>query len=232
MKVSCNHCGAQNDLGRMFCMACGKRMTITREDVTTARKEERSFSLLSVLQPLIVLALLALMLSAFWPRPPFESAWTEKEKALAGPRVAARVNGLLMAARAKRTVKGSFTADELTLYLKNRETGPAQPDTLSVHMEGSRLTVRQQAFAGPFVLGGKRIGPFRFSRDVTVEPKGRVFEPRGGGFGHLPLPGPLGKLVSGAVAQAFTLNTAEQTIEKQITQISVQDGKLEIVLGP
>ncbi len=232
MKVTCNHCGAQNDLGRMFCMACGKRMTISREDVDEAKEAQQAFRLASLLKPLILLAILALILSAIWPLAPFEIALPASGQALAGARVAARVNGLLAAARARKTVKGSFTADDLMLYLKSRQNRAGQSTPISVSIAGNGLTVRQQAFLGPFQAGGKRIGPFRFTREVRVEPRGRIVVPRRGRFGHLPIPGPLVKLVSGPVAREFMLNSVEQTIEKQITQMSIQDGKLEIVLGP
>jgi len=232
VKVSCNHCGAQNDLGRMFCMACGKRMTITREDVAQARETERAFRPGVVLRPLLLLAVLGLILAALWPQTPFDVALPEAQRPVAVARAVSRVNGLSLAARGKRSVKAAFSADELGLYLAQRDGGPKGEPPLTVRLDRGRVTVRRQGMVGPVTLGARTVGPFRYSLDVDLVPQDRGVVLRGGRFGHLPLPGPLAIPIRDALQRAFPLNAAEREIEKQMTELVIRGDTLELVLGP
>jgi hypothetical protein len=233
MRVSCNHCGAKNELGRIFCSACGKRMRITNSDVDNASAEARAFVWMSLVRPIVVLLLLGLALTALWPRRPFEVAVAESAKAELRSRVAVKVNALVTAARAGQPLTVAFSSDEASHYLQLRQNASGTNGAaLSIRIAGGKLFVRNQSFWGPFKIGGKNVGPIRYTQDATCVPEGRIFKPLAGSFGHLPLPGPLRKLVTGPVADAFVLSPAEQAIEKRLIKTTIRDGTIEIAVGP
>ncbi len=233
MKVSCNHCGTQNELGRMFCMSCGKRMHITNADVDQAVAERRVFDIKTVLRPLFLLIILALMMTALWPRKPVVVALDSGLKVAVRTRLVAKINNLVSAARGKRAASAKFNSEELGVYLEaRRSTVATNRSPLYIRLEGSQLIVLQQSFLGPFVVGGRTVGPFHFTRELACDAVGRTFKVRTGWFGHFPLPGPLSALVVGPVTAAFLLTPAEQAIEKQLNEMTIKDGVLEFVVGP
>lgn len=231
MKVNCNHCGEKNELGRMFCLSCGKRMHITNADIAQAGKETRAFNALTLVRPVVMLLVLAVLLAAFWPQKP-ALVPAGPERNVQRTRVLTKVTGLGQAALAKRSVRVSFNAEELNLLLQNRQNLTTNDIPLTVRVEGNRLVVIQQVRLGPFPLGGKSLGPFSYTRQVSCQPEGQTLAVQGGAFGHLPLPGPLKNLVAGPVSRAFVMTAIEQSIQKKISQLTIQDGKLEIVVAP
>lgn len=231
MKVTCNHCGASNDLGRIFCMACGKRMTITAEDVNQAQVKQGAFKWLGVIRPIVVLLVFVVAALMIWPRVPAGPA-TQTNQAALRAKLGVKVGALHVAAGSKRESNASFDAEELNVYVKARVPDGAAADTLTISLEPDRIVVLEQAKLGPFKVGGKSVGPLRFTRQIICRPAGRIFEITGASIGHLPMPGPLKNLVSKPLLKYLALTQSEQTIEKQLTGISIQDGKLEIKVGP
>jgi hypothetical protein len=233
MKVTCNHCGTKNELGRIFCMSCGKRMHITNDDVSQAVQEKRAFDAMTLVRPVILLVFLSLIAVALWPRTPFVPALDAGKKAEVRAKLVAKINSLVTAARGKQEASAVFDSTELGVYLEARQSTVAADRTpLTVRLEGNRMIALQQSFLGPFAVGGKTLGPFRFTRELSCEAVGKTFKVRGGSFGHLPLPGPLSALLVNPVAAAFLLTPAEQLIEKQLSEMNIQDGELELVVGP
>jgi hypothetical protein len=231
VKVSCNHCGQQNELGRMFCLSCGKRMHITNADITQAGRAARAFSPVTLVRPIVMLLVLAALLAACWPQKHLPQA--------AGPgrnvqrtRVLAKVTGLGQVVLAKSEARAAFNAEEIGLFLQNRANLTTNDIPLTVRIEGDRLLVLQTMSLGPFAVGAKTVGPFRYTRQLTCRSAGRTLVVQGGAFGHLPLPGPLKNLVAKPVLKAFVPTPIEQSIQKKISQLTIQDGKLEISVAP
>jgi hypothetical protein len=225
MKVTCNHCGAKNDLGRMFCSSCGKRMQITNADVDQAAAEKKSFKPLAVLQPLLLLVLFLAVAAVIIPYKPVVAP--EGDRVAVRASVAAKYGRLVMAARARKAARETFDTAELNMFLKARQATATNQPALNLQLDGDRLVVLQ-----PVRLAALKSVPLRFSRRLVCAPDGRTLSVRIGFFGHMPLPGPLKNLVSGPIASEFVLTPSEQTIEKQLTEILIRDGKLEIAVGP
>ena len=70
MTVICKNCGNHNDLGRIFCTKCGKRLELKAPDVEDAiRKGEGGFPVGKIVTALIVVLVVAGVGLAFWPMP-------------------------------------------------------------------------------------------------------------------------------------------------------------------
>ncbi len=233
MKVSCNHCGAKNDLGRIFCMVCGKKMSITSAHVDQAVAEKQAFDPRTLVKPVVMLVVLAVLLAAAWPQKQVVSTLSDGDKAEVRLRTVAKVNNLVSAARGKRAARGLFNDQELGVYLESRAAVSAiHSPPLQIRLDGTRMMVLQQVFFGPFAIGERTVGPFRFTRALTCEAVGRTLKIRSGQFGHFPLPGPLAGLIADPIVAAFVLTPVEQAIEKQLGGITIKDGALEFAVGP
>ncbi len=232
MKVTCNHCGVKNDLGRMFCMSCGKRMQITNADVQQAVDEKKAFNPAALIKSLLFMAVVGLVVVALVPGKP-SAAGVEADRLAIRAGMAAKYGRLVLAARAKKPARESFDSAELNAFMKARQVPPStNTPALNFRLEGARLIVFQEVPLGSIHTPGGPLGPFRFSRQLACVASGRTLAVRGGAFGHLPLPGPLSKIVVSPIAAGFVLTPSEQSIEKQLTEILIRDGKLEIAVGP
>lgn len=224
MKVTCNHCAAKNDLGRMFCMSCGKRMTITNADVNEAAAEKAAFNPLTLVKPLLLTLILLAAAAALVPFRPVAPAESDG----LALRVKGKYQQLLRAATGRETARVTFDADEINMFMKMRNTGTGtNTPVFNLQLKGNHLIVLQQ-----FLVSPANAVVLRFSRRSVCAGSGRALVSGMGYFGHLPLPGPLKTVVTQPMRAAFVLTPSEQTIEKRLTEILIRDGKLEIAVGP
>jgi hypothetical protein len=227
MKITCNHCGEKNELGRMFCMACGKRMTITNADITQAATQKKAFNAFALVKPIILVALLALVVTALIPARP--AVLTPADESRARETLKAKYGRLVLAARAKQPARESFNTAELNVYMKARLSGATNsPVLLNLQVERDRLIVLQTFQVKPVA----KAMSLTFTRRLVCGANGRVLAVRGASFGRLPLPGPLKAFLAAPIAETFALTVAEQTVEKQLSEILIRDGKLEIAVAP
>lgn len=231
MQVTCNHCGAKNPIGRIFCMACGQRMTITNADVEKARAQARPSLWPKLLSPLIWGGVIALMVVVLWPSSPFPSTLKESDRPLVLGRVESKINALRSAATGGFDQKERFQPVELEAlaWRRNVETNTPQ---FSVLLADDRLTLRRIDRFGPWTLLGRSWGPLTISRDAVMVADGAQLKVVGGRFGHLPLPGPAHALVSGPVMRGVTWTPRDQAVIAKLRKITIKDGEIEIEVGP
>lgn len=220
MRITCKSCGHENELGRVFCMECGKRLDLTETSIQEMRKDMDTGihipigKLIGTVVLLIVAASIGL---ALWPRIPFlRGEATGAEKVKEGMRT------LLQAAFSVQKKAVVFDQGDVNAYLAGRapEIGVS---SVSVSFGNGRMVVRAVETIGPF----GPVGPFKYSYDMLGVPAGMDIAFSKGSVGHLPIPFGLHTLVSGGLEEAY-LSSKEKKFFERVSNITVSEGKLEL----
>lgn len=232
MKVFCQKCDYPNGLGHLFCVQCGARLVLENvrseieEDGGKERTKGRLYSVLLV----VAVALTGLAVLALWPAKPFG-----RGNAAAGSADAVEISlSRLHAAAGSSKVPYTnqpLKEEDINAWLSvacNR----AGAKSMTVSIKPDRCTLRVGFTAGPWKLfkSDKTLGPFTYSRDFSCGMTGNGLALTGAKAGHLPMIGPLARMVADRSAKRFDDFAKERLVLSRITGAKIEDGQITVVI--
>jgi hypothetical protein len=228
MMLVCGQCGANNPLGRVFCVACGSKLNITglgSEEVADLQKP--SFLALHYRKIIIVVAALIVVLIGLgaWPRTkPLGVEGTSN-----GGRGLDRKIKRVAKLRPERSVTLEISEKDINGYFTYVKLKREQKGALSVSLEPGSCSARMVRSFGPWKISNVKISP-KFSFDIRCVPVRNEFAVRSASVGHLPLPGPLKFPVAGVFKKLFAAGPERDAFEK-VSEIVVEAGQVTISTG-
>ena len=230
IKIACTNCGFQNDLGRVFCAQCSRKLDLNRtalEDLEERRTFEPGRLIGPILVTLIVGGALTVAGLALWPMPrppvPFDPAGANQ--------VPLKTAAVKTALRANRPVTLTFTETELNGYLAAR-AAIRKVDSLTIDLKRGKFDLqaacRWTAITNASSLAGRGLS---YTYGMTAGFQGGQLNVTGGRVGHLPLPGPALALSKTYFAGLFDDLLSETGIVSAVKSVQLDDAKVEILLG-
>ena len=217
--LTCPSCGVENQLGRVFCSGCGAKLDLanmTSENVAESQKKSLFARFWWIIPIVIVVVLAAMTALAFWPK--------AKPLAEAGSRVEGRgVDRTLSSMeRIRKGPKGSkyMTAKEINAYfkfftpLKTKASVAVMPGRFKVRL------VRRGKVNLKFTQWNPTV-----SYDITCVPVGNTVNIKSATMGHLPMFGPLKKMVIKNIHGELSKNRKWKGLSN-ISEIKVEKDKI------
>ena len=223
MKIACNHCGEPNELGRIFCTSCGKRMELSSPMIEDALEKRRIQLNVRMFWPPVLFVVAALAVLAIWPRPPIAPETKGEESGT----FQAKVDGLVAAVKAGGSAQAEFVNAELNGYLRSVAKQQKLASAGALIQPGS-VTIRVIDQLGPLQVGNRAFGPMRVSFDLVA--RGAPPCVSSVRVGHLPLPGPFKELVVKQLGPKLLSGLRDKGILAHIRDMKADDGKVTVTV--
>ena len=232
MKTYCQKCDYPNDLGHMFCIKCGAKLVLEsiREDIEMDGMLERTKGRFLYVLLVLVVVLAAVLIFCFWPYKPFESSSPVSGNLDVVDVSIARLQAVAESSKTPFT-NTPLKEEDINAWLA-REIERIGAKSVTVKLKPDSCTMRVISQAGPWSVFGsdRKVGPITYSRDFTGGVTSNGLVVTGAKIGHLPMFGPLTRLVAKRSADNFSSFTKEATIMSQVTSIKVEEGQISLVV--
>lgn len=227
--MTCNKCGNDNPLGRVFCVSCGSKLDLSHMTSATVTEQQqvnffvahaRDFASLLLLIPVLLIA------SAFWP----SLSPIGQPGVASGTSGVTRQLGVLTTIARGRAVSLEISEKDINGYLQYSRIKKTPVSSLSVRcMPGAMVARMVKPLMPPITLGSIRLEP-KISYEVVCVPIGRQVGIARASIGHLRAVGPLRSI---AVAPFLGLlkGGREERILGQVSEMRVEEGKLILTAG-
>lgn len=233
--IKCSKCGFENKLGHLYCVQCRKKLDynqVPEKDLVDVRPASGRAMKIVVL---LFLAMVVLTIGlALWPERAQVQMGTKDDFNQARRKIALIERGVSSAPQV-------FTEKEINVCLafilqgvKKSEGSLWIPQVQSV-----AATVRPNAVIiavngswGPVALGSVNLGPLPMSYQVSGMPGKDAgvfsFMIQSGKFGHLPLPGPAGRLLVAPLLSVFQGLYKEQAFLNKLNGFELDKGQITV----
>lgn len=231
IKIQCQTCGFQNELGRVFCVQCGKRLELTNtslEDLAQRRQIEWGPIVRRILGWLAVLLVAAVMGAAFW-RQPVGTILSDPS----GPQqIATKTRALQHALRARQRVSLTLGEAEVNGFLEARaKSRGVEHLAIDLRPGGFELSAwhRWMPVTNVNVLTNLVIP---VSCELSCAFEGKTCVVKGGRLGHIPLPGAVAVLTAPWYQGWFDDVLAQTNLLAALQGVTIEDGTAQLVFGP
>ena len=229
MKITCNHCNAQNELGRVFCTSCGKKLDLTQRTSAQEFKGSEAPRIPSAIWKILVLVIVILIVGAvalaFWCTP----AIGEFGEGSNARRVTTKWQNTKVSLRPGMSVGVPISEREINVYLA-QQVQNLQLTSLTLVFQPGRFEARAgSAITLPFTVPGLATNQIALSYNVSGGFNGGKAVITGVKLGHLPLPGPFQNKATDKILPAFEEFTKDQAMMDAITEVNLSTGTVEIV---
>ena len=226
MKIECESCGHENELGRVFCASCGAKLNLSQTSVAEIRSmsdSERGPWVGKLVGGVVLLLAVAAVGLACWPQPPLGAAAKPGGDSI----VREKLRGLQQVVAIGKAGGTRFTEGELNAYLavQAKESGFA---TMGVALAPGTFHFRMVE-ATPVKVKSFTL---MLSYDVTGSPVKNDLAVTRGAVGHLPLPGPAAALAARRVGDAFGSSRKERQLLEKVSKIDISQCALDVTVGP
>ncbi len=230
MKITCQACGHDNELGRIFCGNCGKKLDMSQMTSGNVSREKRSASAGRMVKWILLILLVIVVAAgalAFWPRPPLQEGVSRAGAA----RLRGQLSGVRATLQAGAETSATLRAGDVNAYL---ETFRAREglQSLTVGVTPGSLTLRVVDELGPWTVRDYDIGPVTYSYDIKLDSGADGFRPVGAAVGRLPLPGPLAAPVKSRLEKVFAEATAEKQLIEKLSEVEFETDLIKAVFRP
>ena len=231
IKIECQICGFMNDLGRVFCTQCGKRLELTNtslDDLARRRTFDWGPLVSQVAGWTLALIVVAIIGAALWQkmpvRVPTDPAGVKQ--------IPMKVRIVQTALRARQPIAVPFTEAEVNGFLEARAKS-RKLDHLSVDFKPGMLTF---AAGHPWRPVTQVTVLTNLVMPVTCELSARFDGPtlvvRGGRLGHLPLPSPAAALMVPWFRGWFDDVLAQTGMVRSLKSVTLEENGAQLVFGP
>lgn len=229
MKISCNHCGAQNDLGRVFCTSCGKKLDLSQRTSAQEFKGSEAPAVPPVIWKILVLVVVLFVVGvvalAFWCTPPIG----EVGDLPGARRVVTKWQNAKVSLRPGKSVGVPLSEREINVYLA-QQAQKLQLASLAVVLQPGRFETRVgAAITLPFTVPGFSTNQIPLSYNLSGGFNGGKVAITGVKLGHLPLPGSFQSKATEKILPALAEFTKDQDMIDAITEVNLSTGTVEIV---
>lgn len=227
--VLCKKCGADNQLGRVFCSACGAKLDLRNMSSSAMAARKPAIPWLKILLPKFIAVLAVLVLLpvalALWPQP---QPIGKKGSKIGGQRVIGALQAMTYLGRGA-TLGRSFSEEDLNGYFEYFKAQKLNAESISVRVAQGYFVVRVVRAIGPWNVGPYKLNP-RVSQELICVPAGSRLSIDGAAIGHLTWLGPfqtsvasrLYRLVAAEPEWAIFQNLAEMRAEPGRISVSVK----------
>lgn len=230
MKTYCQKCDFANDLGHLFCTKCGVKLVLehVREDIEADGMVERTKGRFLWVLLALLAVIISLVVVAMWPGKPLK-----RDAVVPGnsDAVEAAIVRLQVAVESSKTpfTNQPMKEDDINAWLSKacKRTGAK---SMTVSLKPDSCMVRLVYEAGPWKLSktSKTFGPMSYSRDFSCSVTSNGLVVTGARMGHLPMFGPLVKIVADRSAKNFGNFARERAILSRITEAIIADGLITV----
>ena len=231
IKIECKHCGEQNDLGRVFCVQCGKRLELTQtslDELAERRTIDWGPIVKRIFGTVVLLAIVGVVGIAFWPQPP--STLPVDPAGVA--QLPMKTRALQKALRAHQQTKVTLSEAELNGFLDARAK-LRQVRQLTVALKPGVFTMAAlDDWAPAAQLAGLTGLVIRISCDWTASYDNGTLAIQSGRFGHLPLPNAAATYAASQFGGWFDDVLSQTGILKSLKSVTIDEGKADLVFGP
>lgn len=226
MVLVCKKCGENNRMPRMHCQKCGAKLDFDSAEGELLGELAKARSRRgAVLRTLLLLAFVAVLGLAIWP--------SGLERREAGAAVDAKrwemkrallVDALDRGFPAAQTV----TEAELNAWLSRVVAAAAEEDRggISAQLLDTAVSFGENRACWLVLV---RRGPVKFSVVYEAKADGPELVLTGAKLGHLPLPGPLGRLYAKTQGKLFRPFAKEARILRNLDSLVIRDGEIEVL---
>lgn len=232
--VKCSKCGYVNELGKVFCASCGRRLDLSKVNTRVLAKAARPphSGISRFVRFIVFVSLLGLVSLLLWPVSPAGEMGVPKD----AKRLEQKLRGLANAQQSGLYVFEIVSESEVNAYLEEILKKNAD----SAHSKGMRLGIDEinfQFMPDDFVvLMLAHWGPVRLSYEITGRPEivGHTFgiDVQSVRWGHLPLPGISAEWMSKRLARVFSGMKRDQEIVTQLDRCDLGHGRVRLVTRP
>jgi len=232
VKTYCQKCDHPNDLGHLFCTKCGAKLVLehVREDFETDGMLERTKGrFLWVILSLIVVVI-SLVVVGLWPGKPLRRDAAAPGAFDAVEAAIARLQVVVESSKMTYTNQ-PLKEEDINAWL-SKACKRSGAKSMTVELKPDSCTVRVIFAVGPWKVAkiNKTFGPMSFSRDFSFSVTTNGLVVTGAKVGHLPMFGPLVKIVADRSAKRFGDFAKEQTILSCITDAKIADGSITVAV--
>ena len=228
MTISCDKCKQENELGRVFCARCGVRLDsskITANALMQSARPKSGARLLKAFSVAIPLAILALVILAFWPAAIEADKGSKSGGRAVRNQLMAFHAGLATAERLgttfpEKAVNGYF----VTLNEKSGVEVSANLGANSFHCVAARSI-------GPLVAGNFKTPTLQLAYSVRGAVKDKTLVVTSASVGHIPLPGPLKGMAVAQVRKRVLSGEKYEDLFKHVQELVIRDGAVEVSFG-
>lgn len=223
--LTCNSCGADNDLGRVFCTGCGAKLDLSQMssgEITDMGNQARVLSYWPIAIGVVVLIVLAIAGLALWP----QADVLGEQGARSDAGVVKGQISFLKRMKPGASLGPSIKEKNLNAYLQNYVARDLGLSSLSASLLGGKMKVRSVRIYGPFGSGAmKKTISVSIDLDCAVEANSLVV--KAGAIGHLPLPGPLSSIPKGIISGLLDGKDDWKQMEC-VKEIVIEEGNIRI----
>ncbi len=231
MKITCQDCGHNNELGRIFCGSCGKKLDMSQmsqENVERERRRPRIGGRIKGVVLILLIAAIGAAALALWPLGPLAEDAVLSDP---GP-VRGQLSGVWHAVEAGSPMRIVLREQEINSYLDVYRSR-ANLQSLQADIQPGIMVVRMIDQWGPWDIGGYySLGPLQYTCEVRVVPHGKGYKLDGAALGRLPLPDRLAGPVYTRMADVFKDSAGEQEILKKLDKLVFKADRLEASFKP
>ena len=230
--IICKACGADNELGRVFCTSCGTKLDLSnmsRDTLGTMQQESwlRRFRGWIALGVLVLLAIPVVL--AMWPQ---TELLGEAGRPVGRMRVRDGLNTVQRHA-ANPQVRGfevSFAERDINGYFAYSKTGEMGLESVSVRVGDGAFRIRVVRKLAEVNLRFVKWVP-QISTDMLLVPIGPALRPRQVTVGRLRLIGPLRRPAIRGMWKRFSAQREWQALSSAASEIRAESGQLIVVVA-
>jgi hypothetical protein len=228
VKITCTKCGHQNELGRVFCTGCGKKLDLTHN---TSMEEIKpnvflmwlKFSSKIALWVVLGAGILGVAL-AFWPAP----ASTQLGENRGGTRVEQKAKAL-RGGTPGVALQASFTERDLNTWLDTNK-GRGGYSIVAIRLLEGRFIIKGQGFINlPFTVPGLPAQGIPYSMGMSGRFIGGRLQVSSRVMGHLPLFGPLTGIVDRRL-RAVLGDLVDAELIVAVREVLLTEGQVQVTV--
>lgn len=219
--IRCGDCGEENRIPARYCRKCGAKLDYEKAEKAFMRSMKRRLGIGQALRRLLGLAILVALGLALWP---------EQREAEAGGAVDARryemTRALLEDALNRgATAEMEVAARDFNAFLARNVKDAGTGGEWSAKYKSAGVTFG--AGRGEAWIAVER-GPLTLTSGCTFEAGEGGLRATGARFGHLPLPGELGRLFLKARKDLWRVFATEERVLANLERAELRDGVLAV----
>jgi len=228
MKITCNKCGYQNELGRVFCTGCGKKLDLTQNTSSEELKPNPVAEFGKLAGKIIGIGVLVVLVVglglAFWPA----AAETQVGENRGIQRVEQKAKALRGGA-AGVALQASFSERDLNTWLDaNKARGGY--DVVAIRLLDGRFLIKGRGSIGlPFTVPGLSSAGIPYSMGLSGRFDGGRLRITRRVMGHLPLFGPLTGIIDNRL-RAVLGDLVDADLIGAVQEVVLTDGQAQVTV--
>lgn len=232
MKLQCQACGHENELGRIFCGNCGKKIDMSQLSRATMPIERETLPLGRIFKWLLICLALFLVVVvglAAWAHGPYREPSDAAQRRISAQNLSGRLAGARQALRLGGETSLTIDVDDINDYLVANYGGRFVSISASISEGAFSVRVVDDH---TWTIFGYDIGPLAYSYQVRCVPAEDGFRVAGAAVGRLPLPGPLAAPAIQRMADVFENAELERELLKNLSSLEFEDDLIKVAFGP